>query len=203
MTFGFLIPKNTVGAKWNSEILMFGLREPFLYSSSESIIPRSNANFLDRPRSGFSFLPSADGILLHGTSSSISFSSTIKEQLGTGGYCKEYTKGKRPIGVMLDDTWFLKYTPSSSRPYFLIPNHYINSLSTPTPTAETSQKSKSKQVPLQAKWARRKRPSYLPSLRSGCTMTLWATKGVGVLFGGVTDEDTSEERMESVFWNDL
>ena len=127
MTFGFLIPKNTVGAKWNSEILMFGLREPFLYSSPESIIRRSNANFLDRPRSGFSFLPSADGILLHGTfsSSSISSSSTIKEQLGTGGYCKEYTKGKRPIGVMLDDTWFLKYTPSSSRPYFLIPNHYI------------------------------------------------------------------------------
>jgi hypothetical protein len=27
----------------------------------------------------------------------------------TGGYCKEYIKGKRPIGVMLDDTWFLKY----------------------------------------------------------------------------------------------
>ena len=25
-----------------------------------------------------------------------------------GGYCKEYSKGKRPIGVMLDDTWFLK-----------------------------------------------------------------------------------------------
>jgi hypothetical protein len=25
-----------------------------------------------------------------------------------GGYCKEYTKGKRPIDVMLDDTWFLR-----------------------------------------------------------------------------------------------
>ena len=26
----------------------------------------------------------------------------------TGGYCKEYAKGKRPVGVILDDTWFLK-----------------------------------------------------------------------------------------------
>jgi hypothetical protein len=25
-----------------------------------------------------------------------------------GGYCKEYTKGKRHIGVMLDDSWFLR-----------------------------------------------------------------------------------------------
>ena len=44
-----------------------------------------------RPRSGFSFLSTTDGIVLH------------------GGYCKEYSKGKRPIGVMLDDTWFLRY----------------------------------------------------------------------------------------------
>ena len=34
-------------------------------------------------------------------------------------------------------------------------------------------------------------------------MALWAAKGMGVLFGGVTDEDTSEETMESVFHNDL
>lgn len=25
-----------------------------------------------------------------------------------GGYCKEYTKGKRAVGVMLEDTWLLK-----------------------------------------------------------------------------------------------
>ena len=25
-----------------------------------------------------------------------------------GGYCKEYTKGKRPIGIMLEDTWLLR-----------------------------------------------------------------------------------------------
>jgi len=26
-----------------------------------------------------------------------------------GGYCKEYIKGKRPVGVMLEDTWLLKF----------------------------------------------------------------------------------------------
>ncbi|KAK0491994.1 galactose oxidase [Armillaria luteobubalina] len=59
--------------------------------------------------------------------------------------------------------------------------------------------------PLKLKWERRKRPStaYAPSLRSGCTMTTWAARSTGVLFGGVTDEDTSEETLESVFWNDL
>lgn len=34
-------------------------------------------------------------------------------------------------------------------------------------------------------------------------MALWATRGTGVLFGGVTDEDTNEETLESVFHNDL
>ena len=34
-------------------------------------------------------------------------------------------------------------------------------------------------------------------------MTLWTVKGMGILFGGVTDEDTNEETLESVFWNDL
>ena len=40
-------------------------------------------------RSGFSFLPCPEGIILH------------------GGYCKEY-QGKQVKGVPLDDTWFLK-----------------------------------------------------------------------------------------------
>ena len=34
-------------------------------------------------------------------------------------------------------------------------------------------------------------------------MALWTAKGTGVLFGGVTDEDTSEEGLESIFWNDM
>ncbi|KAG9029721.1 hypothetical protein FRB95_004970 [Tulasnella sp. JGI-2019a] len=41
-------------------------------------------------RSGFSFLPTPDGVVLH------------------GGYYKDYIKGKRPVGVALDDTWFLR-----------------------------------------------------------------------------------------------
>jgi hypothetical protein len=34
--------------------------------------------------------------------------STFSIFVRTGGYCKEYAKGKRPIGVMLEDTWFLR-----------------------------------------------------------------------------------------------
>ncbi|KAI0338075.1 galactose oxidase, partial [Trametopsis cervina] len=116
------------------------------------------------PRSGFSFLAAPDGILLH------------------GGYCKEYTKGQRPLGVMLEDTWFLRMT---------------------MPNTEEG-KAGSSDLPIM-KWERRKRPStaYAPSIRSGCTMALWANKSTGILFGGVTDEDTNEETLESVFHNDL
>ena len=59
--------------------------------------------------------------------------------------------------------------------------------------------------PVTLKWERRKRPTtaYAPSPRSGCTMALWSAKNMGVMFGGVTDEDTSEETLESVFHNDL
>jgi hypothetical protein len=34
-------------------------------------------------------------------------------------------------------------------------------------------------------------------------MTLWQAKNMGVMFGGVTDEDTNEETLESVFHNDM
>jgi hypothetical protein len=34
-------------------------------------------------------------------------------------------------------------------------------------------------------------------------MALWQAKGMGVLFGGVTDEDRDEETLESVFHRDL
>ena len=69
----------------------------------------------------------------------------------------------------------------------------------------TSKAPSKPQIQLTVKWERRKRASdaYAPSLRSGCTMTLWTAKGMGILFGGVTDEDTNEETLESVFWNDL
>ncbi|KAF9956868.1 hypothetical protein BGZ70_009737 [Mortierella alpina] len=41
-------------------------------------------------RSGFSFIPCNEGVILY------------------GGYCKEYTKGQRPKGVVHTDTWLLK-----------------------------------------------------------------------------------------------
>jgi hypothetical protein len=53
------------------------------------------------------------------------------------------------------------------------------------------------------KWERRKRAGYMPSLRSGCTMAHWSSKGMGVLFGGVIDEEKDEENMDSIFYNDL
>lgn len=99
-----------------------------------------------------------------------------------GGYCKEYTKGKRPIGVMLDDTWFLRMSLETSQ----------------SPSSSTVSSDS-----LGLKWERRKKPSFAPHIRSGCTMGLWSAKGIGVLFGGVTDEDRDEESLESVFWNDL
>jgi hypothetical protein len=34
-------------------------------------------------------------------------------------------------------------------------------------------------------------------------MTHWPAKGMGIMFGGVTDEDTDEETLISVFHRDL
>ncbi|KAG1751993.1 hypothetical protein EDD22DRAFT_850622 [Suillus occidentalis] len=68
---------------------------------------------------------------------------------------------------------------------------------------ETSQSSTISSDSLGLKWERRKKPSFAPHIRSGCTMGLWSAKSIGILFGGVTDEDRDEESLESVFWNDL
>lgn len=37
----------------------------------------------------------------------------------------------------------------------------------------------------------------------GCMMAIWQAKNMGVVFGGIADEDTSEERLESVLHNDM
>ncbi|KAI0760692.1 hypothetical protein C8Q74DRAFT_246837 [Fomes fomentarius] len=169
-------------AMWKHYIVLFGgfydpgiktnyLNDLWIFDTQEYKWKQIDFKDADRkpsPRSGFSFLPAPEGILLH------------------GGYCKEYVKGQRPVGVMLDDTWFLRMT-----------------LNTPETSVVTG--SKSSGDPLTLKWERRKKPStaYAPSLRSGCTMALWSVKNIGVLFGGVTDEDTGEETMESIFHNDL
>ncbi|CEL57405.1 Kelch repeat-containing protein 3 OS=Saccharomyces cerevisiae (strain ATCC 204508 / S288c) GN=KEL3 PE=1 SV=1 [Rhizoctonia solani AG-1 IB] len=103
-------------------------------------------------RSGFSFIPTAEGVILH------------------GGYVKEYVKGKRVEGKALEDTWLLQMNAED---------------------------------PLKPKWEKRKKVGYAPTPRSGCTMALWATRSTGVMFGGVHDEDTSEETMDSVFYQDM
>ncbi|TFK70659.1 hypothetical protein BDN72DRAFT_958623 [Pluteus cervinus] len=79
-------------------------------------------------RSGVSFLPTPEGIVLH------------------GGYCKKFVKGKRPVGVMLEDTWFLHIT--------------LN-----TPPEDTS-KPKTFE-PLAVKWERRKCPSAITDEDTG------------------------------------
>jgi hypothetical protein len=105
---------------------------------------------------------------------------------------------------MLEDTWLLRSVLLTSRLCFQLIVFTTGSLTLTTPL-EGSVSSKTKFEPLIVKWERRKRPStaYAPALRSGATMALWATKGMGVLFGGVTDEDSDEETLTSVFWNDL
>ena len=106
---------------------------------------------------------------------------------------------------MLEDTWLLRSVHLlTSRLCFQLNVFTTSSLSLGTPP-EGSASSKTKFEPLIVKWERRKRPStsYAPALRSGATMALWATKGMAVLFGGVTDEDTNEETLKSIFWNDL
>ncbi|KAJ7063287.1 galactose oxidase [Mycena amicta] len=104
-----------------------------------------------------------------------------------GGYCKEYAKGKRPVGVMLEDTWFLKCAL-----LFIQTHHSSNH------QASQWRRAINRQTILL------KRPStaYAPALRSGATMTLWPAKNMGIMFGGVTDVD-QEETLESTFWNDL
>lgn len=52
------------------------------------------------------------------------------------------------------------------------------------------------------KWEKRRRVGYPPSTRSGCSMTLWQSKGMGVCFGGVYDDDRDEESLDSIFYQD-
>lgn len=116
---------------------------------------------------------------------------------------------------MLEDTWFLRLVLNILVVVFNLhlPSRMTLDITTSVPTTPSNSKpTSSKSAPTTAlppgltlKWERRKRPStaYAPSLRSGCTMAAWPAKNTGILFGGVTDEDTGEEGMVSVFWNDL
>lgn len=164
-------------AMWKHYIVLFGgfydpghrtqyLNDTWVFDTQEYKWRQIEFKDIDRkpsPRSGFSFLSTPEGIVLH------------------GGYCKEYSKGKRPIGVMLDDTWFLRMSLETSQ--------------SPSSTVSSD--------PLSLKWEKRKKPSFAPHIRSGSTMSLWSAKSMGVMFGGVTDDDRDEESLESIFWNDL
>ncbi|KAI6025552.1 galactose oxidase [Pisolithus marmoratus] len=158
-------------AMWKHYIVLFGgfydpgyrtryLNDTWVFDTQEYKWKQIEFKEADRkpsPRSGFSFLPTSEGVVLY------------------GGYCKEYVKGKRPVGVILDDTWLLRITLDHA---------------TAIPTF---------------KWEKRRVPSsaHVPSPRAGATMALWSARGMGVMFGGVTDVERDEEGMESVFWADL
>ncbi|KAJ2955639.1 hypothetical protein NQZ79_g8381 [Umbelopsis isabellina] len=51
------------------------------------------------------------------------------------------------------------------------------------------------------KWEKRKKSGFAPGARSGAAMAVHKNKGI--LFGGVFDEDVSEEKLESTFYNEL
>ncbi|GAA5857490.1 hypothetical protein JCM8547_009299 [Rhodosporidiobolus lusitaniae] len=117
------------------------------------------------PRSGFSFLPTAEGLVVY------------------GGYSKTY-EGKRVKGEALNDCWLLK-----------VPQQH---------EGEEGVGGGGKVDVKKFKWEKRKNPGYPPNpTRSGCTMAYWANKGMGILFGGVSDNDVDEESLESTFYNEL
>ena len=57
--------------------------------------------------------------------------------------------------------------------------------------------------PFIVKWEKKKKIGYAPGPRVGCTMAAWTIRAMGILFGGVTDEDTTEESLSSVYHNDM
>ncbi|KAF5328928.1 hypothetical protein D9758_016821 [Tetrapyrgos nigripes] len=189
-------------AMWKHYVVLFGgffdpgmttryLNDLWIFDTQEynwRLVEFKENELKPSPRSGFSFLSTPEGITLY------------------GGYCKEYIKGKRPIGVMLEDTWLLKMSLQEPDETEAGPGPPSSSAAwAKSKGLKSARSGPGKKDPLSIKWERRKRPStaYAPALRSGCTMTAWAAKSMGVMFGGVTDEDTNEETLESVFWNDL
>ena len=89
-------------AMWKHFIVLFGgfvdpgirtsyLQDLWVFDTLEYKWHEIKQNDLRRPgaRSGFSFLPTPEGLVLY------------------GGYCKKYVKGQRTQGVALEDTWML------------------------------------------------------------------------------------------------
>lgn len=97
-------------ALWKNYVILFGgfhdvgirtsyLGDLWIWDTSEYRWHEVQIRDADRkpsPRSGFSFLPCPEGVIIH------------------GGYCKEYT-GKQVKGVVLDDTWLLRMDTDLSK----------------------------------------------------------------------------------------
>ena len=90
-------------AMWKQFIVLFGgfvdtgvrttyLQDLWVFDTLEYKWKEIKQNDLRRPpaRSGFSFLPTPEGIVLY------------------GGYCKKYVKGQRTQGMALEDAWLLR-----------------------------------------------------------------------------------------------
>jgi len=108
--------------------------------------------------------------------SAFSFLSTPEGVILHGGFCKRYVKGQRTQGMALEDTWML--TLKLGEDGDLFHSGVIE-------------------------WQRRRKIGYAPGPRSGCTMSLWGNRSMGVLFGGVVDTERDEEHLESECFNDL
>lgn len=93
---------------WRQYLVLFGgfidtgarttyLQDLWIFDTAQYKWFDITQNDLKRPpaRSGFSFVPTTEGIILH------------------GGYCKRYVKGQRTQGVALEDTWLLKISPQA------------------------------------------------------------------------------------------
>lgn len=66
--------------------------------------------------------------------------------------------------------------------------------------------------PSSIRWERRRKAPFAPSYhditektngRPRCGVTMAPHKGRGILFGGVFDQEESEEDLSSIFYNDL
>ena len=97
-------------AMWKHLLVLFGgfvdtgirttyLQDLWVFDTYEYKWHEIKQNDLRRPpaRSGFSFLPTPEGIVLY------------------GGYCKRYVKGQNTRGVALDDAWFLQMDDDLSK----------------------------------------------------------------------------------------
>ncbi|KAF2731733.1 galactose oxidase [Polyplosphaeria fusca] len=130
-------------------------------------------------RSSFTYLPHDQGAVLYGGYSRV--------KTAAGGNKQQQAKGKKgggggPASRMVlkpkvhEDAWFLRITPPAS--------------DAPSGTLPT------------VSWERRKKPANPPNPpRAGATMAFH--KGRGIMFGGVHDEEESEEGIDSEFFNTL